>query len=157
MRQQQRLSLCMLWSQIRYRILGVQLRYPAYFCDSKASNKIHYKMKAKESCRGVFKKHKILTIYALYIYECLIFVSQNTSEFQTDKSHCYPTRTNDIMYPIHRLTLSEKGTHYRCIKFFNNLPKKLQRLRSHKTFKRELRKYLIDLEPYTIQEFLDSN
>jgi len=39
-------------------------------------------MQYRESCRGVFKKESILTVYGLYILESLMFFLQHKDEFE---------------------------------------------------------------------------
>lgn len=81
-------------------------------------------MKYNESCRGIFRKHKILTVIGLYIYEILIFMFKNMSKFVNLKLQSQ--RTLDFKYPVHRLTIYEKGCYYSCVVLFNKLPKHIQ-------------------------------
>lgn len=111
------------------------------------------KMSYLQSCRSVFKSLGIMTIFAVYIYECLMFFFRNKNLFDLKPKHEYRTRTLDINYIKHRLTLTEKSPHYMCIKLFNSLPGRLKCITSPKKFKLELRKLLIDLEPYNLKEF----
>ena len=106
-----------------------------------------------ESCRTVFKELGIMTTYAIYIYECLMFFVKNKNIFDLTPKHNYSTRTLDVNYPIHRLALSETCPHYMCLKFFNALPERLKNVSCHKKFKIEVRKMLVDLEPYNLRDF----
>lgn len=112
-----------------------------------------FQLKYRESCKGIFKENNILTVYALYIYECLMFLFKHNENFLTEYHHRYNTRTVNINYPLHRLSLTEKGTYYRCIKFFNSLPIHIQVLQTQDIFKKHIKKYLIALEPYTLDDF----
>lgn len=112
-----------------------------------------FRMKYRESCRGVFRKNNMLTIYALYIFECLMFLFKHNEDFLSEYQHDYNTRTVNIQYPAHRLSLTEKGTYYRCIKFYNSLPTHLQELKTQNSFKNQIKKYLIGLELYTLADF----
>lgn len=114
-----------------------------------------YGLKYRESCRGVFKSNKILTVYSLYVYECLLFFFKNKQLFvTTEKPSTYNTRTKDVVYPIHRLTATEKTTKYRCIKFFNKLPRKLQEIQIFNKFKSEVYDLLIKKELYDLRDFI---
>lgn len=116
--------------------------------------RIIHGMKYRESCRGIFGLLNIMTVYAVYIYECLMFVFRNKEKFQNDTDHEYNTRNLDIFYPQHRLTLTEKSPYYRCIKFYNKLPHSTRIIESQNGFKKAIRSLLIDLEPYSINEYL---
>lgn len=73
--------------------------------------------------------------------------------FDLKSKHDYSTRSLDVTYPSHRLTLTEKCPHYMCLKLFNALPDRLKIINSQKLFKKELKKLLIEMEPYSMQDF----
>ncbi|KAJ8913115.1 hypothetical protein NQ315_000572 [Exocentrus adspersus] len=58
------------------------------------------------------------------------------------------TRNIHVIYPIHRLTLTEKGPEYMCLKLFDKLPQHLKSTSNFKLYKREIRKMLLNMEPY---------
>lgn len=108
----------------------------------------------RQSCRGHFRSLKIFTVTALYIYECLIFLRKNMHIFEQCRQGInVNTRAKDLKYPVHRLTLYERGTYYRCIKFYNKLPDNLKTMKSIREFKRYLGARLIELEPYSLDEY----
>lgn len=112
-------------------------------------------MKYHDTCRGVFKANSMMTVYGIYVYECLMFIYNNKSKFLTNNfDHQYNTRTTDINYPLHRLTLTEKSPHYMCIKFFNKLPVDIRIIESYNRYKQRIRELLINLEPYSCEEYL---
>ncbi|XP_045464098.1 uncharacterized protein LOC123673565 isoform X2 [Harmonia axyridis] len=113
-------------------------------------------MKFGATCRGVFRDMQIMTIYGLYIFECLMFFFRHQVEFSSNFGHGYNTRTTNFIYPSHRLTSTEKGTYYMCIKLYNKLPSTC-RLSSLIKFKNAIKKLLIKLEPYSLRDFLDCN
>lgn len=126
------------------------------FVIQKRTIRTMYKMPPLQSCRGIFKAKRILTIHALYIYETILFTFKNRHLFDSmDSRHNYNTRTNDICFPRHRLTLLEKSPYYMGIKLFNKLNNDLKTMTQEKIFKSKLKKMLIELEPYSIQEYLD--
>lgn len=124
------------------------------FLIQKTVIRIITKIKYRESCRSKFRENGMMTVFGLYIYECLIFIFKNRDRFPQSVQHTHDTRSFDITYPHHRLTLTEKGPEYRCIKFFNNLPSDMKNIKSLVLFKSKIRKMLIDLEPYSIDDYL---
>nr|CAI5852798.1 unnamed protein product [Callosobruchus analis] len=108
----------------------------------------------RDSCRGVFKKTGILTIYGIYIQECALFVFKNREYFATQiTDHPYKTRNINYVYPKHRLTLTEKNVYYSCITTYNKLPPHIKKISTLKLFKKTLFKFLLNLEPYTLNEY----
>lgn len=114
-----------------------------------------YKMLPLQSCRGVFRSKKILTIFALYIFETIMFVFRNKDTFNALVGHNYNTRTNNINFPVHRLTLSEKHPYYMGIRLFNKLDASTKSITIERIFKRKLKALLINLEPYSIDDYLN--
>lgn len=133
---------------------GSNSKLEKIFVIQKRVLRIIYKMSYLQSCRGIFRSKKILTIYALYIYETILFFYKNRDRFNTNTNHKYNTRTKDINYPIHRLTLSEKNPYYMCIRMFNKLNVRIKDARNERLFKKELKNFLIDLEPYKLSDYL---
>lgn len=115
------------------------------------------KMEYNETCRNVFRSLGLMTFWAVYIYECLMFFFKNKELFDLrPKTHVYNTRTLDVSYPIHRLTLTEKCPHYMCLRLFNALPNKIKEIGSQKMFNTEIKKMLINLEPYNLLDFINA-
>lgn len=123
----------------------------------KRAFRIIYKMKFNDSCRGCFRQKELLTIPGLYIYSCLLYLKNHETEFNISNfNHSYDTRQkNNYAFPVHRLALTEKGPFYSAIKFFNVLPNFLKDNNSPKVFKKQVFQYICEIEPYSIQEFLD--
>lgn len=118
--------------------------------------RIMLKMNVRDTCRGRFKENSMLTVVAIYIYECLLFMSKNKHYFNTDKfSHVHNTRgrNTNLQIPKHRLALRERSPRYMIIKLFNVLPDNLKRIENVNPFKRALFELLMKLEPYSIHEF----
>ena len=111
------------------------------------------RMQFRESCRGVFRNEGILTVYAIYIYEALIYFFKNRASFELQILRGYNTRTLNVNYPIHRLTLTEKSPYYMCVKLFNELPNQIKNITNRKLFKNCIIKLLTELEPYSIDDF----
>lgn len=113
----------------------------------------------RESCKGKFKTLNLLTIPALYIYECVKFMFKNQHYFDSyRRDHEYNTRNAiDYSFPQHRLTCFKKSTLYSCIKFFNHLPIALKAKQDFNQIKKPLLSILYKLEPYNVNDFLDTN
>ena len=140
----------------RYGIVfwGANATISKVFVLQKRVLRIIYKMKYLESCRNVFRSKGILTIYGLYIYEIIMFFYKHKNKFDLTKYHTYNTRTRDINYPTHKLSVFEKGVYYTCIKFYNGLSEDIKNSTSERIFKAKLKKMLIDLEPYCIKDYI---
>lgn len=110
-------------SVLRYGIIfwGGSSGIQSVFVVQKRVSRTICKMMFRDPCRGKLKNMNIPTVYALYIYECLIFVLKNLDEFNNGAKHNCNTRTNDSIYPRHELFLLEKGPHFMGIGFFNKL------------------------------------
>lgn len=110
---------------------------------------------SRESCRGCFKSLNLLTTAAVYIYECVKFVFKNRHYFsQFEPVHTYSTRHMNYNIPYHRLSFIERGALVSCIKFYNHLPAALKINVNFPVIKKPLTKLLMDLEPYTVSDFL---
>lgn len=127
------------------------------FVIQKRAVRLLFDIPNRTSCRGVFKRYRLLTVAAIYVYECLIFNFKHKESFQRFRSsHMYDTR-NKISYcfPVHRLSVFEKGPCYSGMRFFNLLPNRIKNVTNAKAFKREIFNLLVDIEPYRVQEFFD--
>lgn len=113
-----------------------------------------FKMNYRESCRGIFKRNRIMTVYGLYIYEILIYVFKNIGVYSTCSSfHSYQTRQLNLSFPRHKLSITEKHPTYACIKYYNNLPVDIRNCQTLNLFKKKLKSFLLDLEPYSLDDF----
>lgn len=145
-------------SLIRYGVVfwGSSSEMNTVFLIQKRVIRILLRLQFRETCRGHFKSQNILTVVALYIMECLLFMFKHREFFEACfYQHGYDTRREQYKYPIHRLSLTEKGAHYCCIKFFNKLPQRIRLLSDIKVYKREIKRLLMEIEPYTVREYSD--
>lgn len=144
-------------SLIRYgiAIYGACSDITNVFIAQKKVLRIMLKVKSRRSCRGEFKRNGLLTVAAIYIRECLVYVFKNKSHFEKYKSsHSYNTRTTDFMYPIHRLNTTEKNVTYSSLRLYNRLPDRIKAVTNFNTFKQKISQLLLNLEPYTLNEYL---
>lgn len=149
---------CNFYSFLKYGIIfwGQSIHFNKIFKIQKKAIRIIFKMGLRDTCRGVFKKNKLLTATGIYIHECVLFLKKHADIFEDSLiDHVYDTRNNIVSYryPQHRLSLKEKGTYYSCLKFYNLLPNSVRDIPTLVEFKQSLFEYLCNVEPYTLQEF----
>ena len=113
-----------------------------------------------ESCREPFKELKVLTERALYIFKCVMLVSNTLHEIDVPgngDTHDHDTRNrNDVRPEHHRLVSCDKSIPLlQGHRFVRHLPDTLQNLVGHMTFKTKLRDFLTDNAFYTLSEFTD--
>jgi hypothetical protein len=70
--------------------------------------------------------------------------------------HQYTTRSQDIDHISLRLTKSQDGIHYYCIKFFNALPDSHKNLPPNQ-FLKHIKTYLLNKIIYSFDEFLNNS
>lgn len=108
-----------------------------------------------DSCRGIFKRNKMLTIYAIYAQECLLFLHKNKelfSEHYNPQKQNHNIRNWNYTYPKVHLTKTQKQVEYRCLKFFNSLPASIQKENDLKKYKKAIHEYLVRMEPYKLED-----
>jgi len=146
------------YSRLRYGIIiwGRSADINRLFLIQKRTIRILFRLDFRQSCRGVFKEHRMLTVFGLHVFEVLIFMFKNNSKFDDYKAkHPHNTRTQQFYYPYHRLALLESGTFYCAIKYFNKLPSNIRELQNFKQFKIAVFNYVNEIEPYSFSEFLN--
>lgn len=144
-------------SVARYGIIfwGAAAGVGEIFLLQKKTMRIMLGMSYRDSCRGVFRKNGILTIVGLYIMDSLKFLYKNRHRFESYANDRYPVRHRDLQYPIHRLSLTEKHPEYMCRKLFNHLPRQLRVFGSYRVYVRNIRKWLLELEPHSLNKYLE--
>jgi hypothetical protein len=111
----------------------------------------------RDDCRQHFAKLKILTLPAIFIYRCLEYIIKNPKLYPKLSSyHQYSTRSQDIDHISLRLTKSQDGIHYYCIKFFNSLPDSHKNLPPNQ-FLKHIKTYLLNKIIYSFDEFLNNS
>ena len=112
-------------------------------------------MRPRDSCRNIFKDVGILTLPGTFIYECLSYTRANLENTSLNSDyHDYNTRLKGSIRPIgHRLTKMSKSFLCMGVRLFNKLPESLRQL-EYIEFRREVKKYVVGKEFYTIDEML---
>ncbi|KAL1446131.1 hypothetical protein WDU94_010921 [Cyamophila willieti] len=106
----------------------------------------------RSSCRGLFKSNDILTFYASFILRLLSLFHRYSHMFPSH-IHSYPTRGGG------RLTIprvNHSSYYYLGVTLYNKLPPSWKTL-DRRPFSEHLKKFLVELEPYGIEDFTSAN
>lgn len=117
----------------------------------KAVKLIHYGKLKRKTCRGLFKKYNIMTLTSLYIYQSIIFAKKYLSGKTNETVHQHNTRARHL---IHYSRGHPKSPFHNTIPIYNHLPDSLKRIEMLSSFKRALKKWLIEQEFYNLDDFL---
>lgn len=104
---------------------------------------------AKQSVKSNFKQLKIMTIYGVYILECIMYVKEHGLNQPT---HGYNTRGRVLLTSRHNLDFYKKKTSYIGQKYLQLLPNKIKINETDITFKQVLKEYLLNCAPYSTDE-----
>ena len=115
------------------------------------------KLKYHDTVKHLFTELKILTVYSLYILECIMYVRNNhLDNIVNNHDHPYFTRNKkDIKLPRHNLNLYEKKTSYAGSRFFKHLPKLIKNVVNANTFRTRLKEFLLENAFYSLKEFFE--
>lgn len=111
-----------------------------------------------ESCRPYFKKHCILTLTCIYIYESCKFVKNHSNLYSPIKNTSLKRNNrgaNSLKIPFSKLKLITSGPHAMMIKIYNHLPNKIREAETIPSFLKLLRNFLVNKCYYDIKEYLD--
>jgi len=148
-----------IYSHIRHGIIfwGSSSDTQRVFVLQKRALRILLHLGPRVSCRGLFRSNRLLTVYAIYIFSCLLFHYKNRGLFANETfTHSYDTRNkDDYRYPSHRLEIYKNSCFYKCIYFYNCLPETIRNCQTLNSFKNSLFKLLCCIEPYTVNEFVE--
>uniref|UniRef100_A0A0A9YGB1 Putative RNA-directed DNA polymerase from transposon BS n=1 Tax=Lygus hesperus TaxID=30085 RepID=A0A0A9YGB1_LYGHE len=106
----------------------------------------------RADCKSSFIDLNILTIPAIYILECIMYVHSHLSDFRLI-SHSYQTRSaNNLVVPFMRLCVSRNCMNWWGPKFFNVIPENIRDL-SSKAFKNKMSIFLRKVAPYCFDDY----
>lgn len=115
-------------------------------------------VKKDTHCRPLFLNFKILTVYSVYVFQCLLFIKNNLKDHRDHTSlHNYCTRGRHAL--INNSTLyskTYKSFYFNSIKLFNFLPTEIKAL-SDTQFKTTIKSILHRHCLYSIDEFYRIN
>ena len=111
-------------------------------------------LQQKESCRGWFRKQRILTLPCSFMRACLEYIHAERGALRTNAtSHSYGTRHGEnLLIPFHRIEKSQNTYHYTAIKLYNALPATVKSLTKPK-FKSTIKAMLVKGEFYSMEEY----
>lgn len=114
------------------------------------------KINRKESCKELFIKHKIQTVYNLYIFESIKFLINNPTFFNHQKrTHEHNTRQKDsLKTSTPHFSYLQKNVTFTITKIWNSLPQSFRK-KNNKTIEIQLKKFLETKSYYDVQEYLD--
>ena len=97
-----------------------------------------------ESCRLIFRKYQIFTLASLYIFEMCFLKKHQGNVKQNLEIHGHNTRKKHDLHTRHcSAILYQKSVTNMSIKLFNKLPIQIKQLDNYKSFKREVKTFLI--------------
>jgi hypothetical protein len=111
-------------------------------------------IKSTDSCKEYFKDLKLMTVPAIYIYETILSIKRDNVK-KNANFHDYNTRNrNGRHVEVHRTALYESKPSFIGAKFMEKLPQYIRDCVLVEDFKKRVKKFLIELCPYTVEEFL---
>lgn len=115
-------------------------------------------LKVSHSCKQHFKEQNIMTIYAVYIFNCIRYILKNINKFPSqDVTHDHQTRQkSNLNIPKHRTKKTQDNVVYWGIKFYNYLPEMIRTL-PRKRLENIVKQKLIEATPYNIDAFFGIN
>lgn len=110
----------------------------------------------RDSCRPIFHNLRILPLPCLYILEAATYVFLNKQQYVYNRDvHHHNTRIKDHLHaPACTLQVTSTGIYNLGLKIFNKLPAHCREITSLKTFKFEVKTFLLQHTFYSIAEFL---
>lgn len=107
----------------------------------------------RDSCRPLFLKHRILSLYSLFILETVILVFKKYKKELEAVPHYHVRRFCVLKLPIPHSSLVKGSFVYEGKKLFNHLPIHIRSLRSVEKFKRETKTLLQSRPYYSVDEY----
>ena len=93
-----------------------------------------------------------MTLADLFIYYASIFAKNHLSLRTGSSIHDYDTRNRDKIFVKRYISGDIAG---KSTQIFNKLPKSIRPACSSAAFKKQLKNYVIEREPYTLAEFIE--
>ncbi|KAJ8737632.1 hypothetical protein PYW08_000471 [Mythimna loreyi] len=117
-----------------------------------------FNLKSTDSCVPFFKKHKLLTLPSLYIFEIATFVRMNQHLFPRLADTFPRNRRDNSQLCSHssKTALMTKSVFCLAPKIYNKIPQSYKTL-SVNLFKKKFRDLLTDKCYYSISDFLSDN
>uniref|UniRef100_A0A8D8LJW0 Reverse transcriptase domain-containing protein n=1 Tax=Cacopsylla melanoneura TaxID=428564 RepID=A0A8D8LJW0_9HEMI len=131
---------------------GVNKRINEIFTLQKKALRATLNIKCQRvTCREKFKTNNILTIIGSFIMNTCVLLHKNIDSYPKH-IHQHNTRHKEnLMIP----RIKENSYTYMGVKLYNSLPNDLKQLEL-KHFKTKIKEMAMDIEPYSIQEFIEN-
>ena len=112
-----------------------------------------------DSCKPSFKSLNILTTTGLYIFELCVFTYKNKHKFPINSNyHSFNTRNKDnIHLTFTSLSLKSHTPKLLGPKIYNKLPNYIKISTSIKSFKKNLKAFLVPLTIYSLTDFIQNH
>jgi hypothetical protein len=117
---------------------------------------------ALDTCKALFKEHKILTLYSLYILESAKFVKKYPEKFTKNSDHPEVRKIitrnkvykeNDLFVPLCRNANFVQNPLIMLSRIWNHLPDTVKSIASYEAFVVALKTLLLKCMFYDLQEF----
>lgn len=112
----------------------------------------------REHCRDIFINLRILTLYSLYIMQCLLYLRINVDKMKMrSTTHSHNTRSSHLLNVNRsRLHKTDQSPTNAAVKLMNRLPIEVRQL-GYKRFKQILELFFLSNPFYSVKEFFDKN
>lgn len=129
--------------------------FQSVFVLQKRAIRYLYKAKWRDSCKPLFKEHKILTLVSIFILETVSVIHKNRLEYEINNIP-YNTRQNEncLKLPIPTSNLVKDSLIYNGVKMYNKIPSDIKE-RNLQVFRYKLKTILSDKAYYSLNEFYD--
>ncbi len=144
-------------SHINYSIMlwGSSTEIKRIFILQKRLIRLIFSLGYQETCRDTFEREKILTIPALYVFKCVMFVKKCPALFPRLSQNRITRNANKLLVPKHKTQLFEKSPLYCCVQFYNKLPRDIINLKPLSKFKSAVHELLSSKALYKVNDFLE--
>jgi hypothetical protein len=108
------------------------------------------------SCRQLLKELNILTIVSLYILKVICYIRKHHQFVELNPNiHTYNTRRKmDIYIQSYSTAFYARSVIHMGAKLYNKLPGYIKEIESYRTFKKELKSFLLLRTFYSVEEFV---
>lgn len=144
-------------SVLRYGIIfwGNSTNREAAFKAQKRCIRSMFGLQVTDSCVPYFRKHRILTLPALYIYEIALFVRLNPNLFSYLSDTVQRNRRNDMLRGRRAKTaLMRKSIFCRAPQIYNKIKKSIRELELT-GFKKQFKEFLCNKCYYNLNDYLN--
>jgi hypothetical protein len=106
-------------------------------------------------CRQLFKELNILSIVSIYILEVISYLRRHHQFVELNSNvHAYNTRRTDIHIQSYKADLYKRSVINMGSKLYNKLPDNIKEIESYKTFRKQLKSFLLRHAFYSVEEFV---